>query len=104
MRVAGTVTVDLAALDPDGWTNPHAVDRPIQEVTYAPPGADVVFIVRRGQHPPLHGIAWLKEHGQHLGSVTVQSADPDTIRRWIDALRPTPKSSDHLVSTGAARP
>ena len=27
MRVAGTVTVDLAALDPDGWTNPHAVER-----------------------------------------------------------------------------
>ncbi|MFX0539554.1 hypothetical protein ACQBAT_07765 [Ornithinimicrobium sp. Y1847] len=104
MRVNGTVRLDLTAGDPRNWTDTHAIERLIQEATYAPPGADIIFVVRRGQLAPLHGIAWLREHGQHLGSVTVECTDPDTITRWVAQLRPEAPQEGHLVSTGAARP
>lgn len=104
MRINGAVRLDLAAHD-DGrlFGETHTVERLIQEAVYAPPGADIVLVVRRGQIPPFHGINYLRDHGQHLGSVTVECTDPDTISRWVAQLRPDPQEG-HLVSSGAARP
>lgn len=102
MRINGTVRLDLASLDSAGdWSN-NKVERLMQEATYAPAGADIIFVVRRGQFAPPGGMAWLRDEGQHLGSITVECADPDTITRWVAQLRPNPQEG-HLVSTGAAR-
>lgn len=88
MRINGTVRLDLAAVDGSGWTDTHKVERAMQEATYAPAGANVILVVRRGQYPPIHGVAWLRDNGHHLGSVTVECDDPDTIARWVAQLRP----------------
>lgn len=105
MRINGTVRLDLAALD-DGrmFSNTHAVERLIQEAAYAPVGADVVLVVKKRQYAPAQALDFLRREGQHLGSVTVECTDPDTITRWVAQLRPEAPQEGHLVSTGAARP
>lgn len=87
MRLAGTVTIDVAAVAGHLLQDDHQAMRLVQDATYAPAGADVVLKVAPRQFPPVHGVAWLREHGQHLGTVTVQCSCPDTIRRWLDAVR-----------------
>lgn len=89
MKISGRVHVNLTELS-DDLREIHALDRAVQEAAYSPAGSDVIFHVRRRQHPPYMGMAWLREHGQHLASVTIDCDDPDTIRRWCDALRRDP--------------
>lgn len=86
MKISGRVHIDLAVLDEGRWGDDRPVQRALQEATWAPPGAEVVFKVKRRQFPPPSGMEWLKSHGQHLGSVTFDCDDPDTIRDWIDRL------------------
>jgi len=59
----------------------------MQAATVAPAGADVTLIVRPGQFGPAWALAYLIENGKHLGSITVECDDPDTIRRWVTELQ-----------------
>lgn len=88
MRITGTVRLDLASLDVGStFGDTHAVERLIQEAAYAPPGADIVFVVKRRQYAPQWALDYLRSEGQHLGSITVECSDPDTITRWVAQLR-----------------
>lgn len=87
MRVTGTVTLNIASAEGNTFGGTHAAERLVQAATDAPPGSTVVLQVAPRQHPPIHGIAWLREHGQHLGQVVVECSCPDTIRRWLQVLR-----------------
>lgn len=86
MKISGSVHIDLTDLE----DNDHKVDRAVQEATFAPAGADIFFAVSRRQMPSFIGLQYLHENGQHLGSVTFECDDPDTIRHWCDALRRNP--------------
>ena len=61
--------------------------RQVQMLVYAPHGADVVVQVAAGQFVPSLAVAYLRSEGSHLGSVTVESSDPATVRQWVRALR-----------------
>lgn len=80
-RIRGSLAIDLRIRDD------HKIDRLIQQAAHAPAGADVVFSIGPRQLTPYWSIAYLREHGAHLGAVTVQCSDPDTIRLWVAALR-----------------
>ena len=80
-RIGGSLAIDLR-IDDD-----HKVDRLIQQAAHAPAGADVAFSVRPRQLTPYWAIAYLREHGTHLGGITVHCSDPDTIKLWVLALR-----------------
>lgn len=67
-------------------TDTHAADRMIQEAAHAPTGCGVTFLVARGQYAPPLATAYLRHHGRHLGSVTVECDDPVTIGRWMRTL------------------
>lgn len=64
----------------------HRVARAIEDLEVAPAGADVVIVVRGRQHPSL-ALDYLRQHGGHLGSVTVECDDPGTVARWVRGLR-----------------
>jgi len=84
--IGGTVRVDLRKFTREAWnfSRDHEYDRAVTDLTYAPAGAAVVLVVSPRAYLPT---AYLREHGQHLGSITVECSDPDTIARWVDALR-----------------
>jgi hypothetical protein len=82
----------LVRLDLRGRASALAFDdavliRQVQMLAYAPPGADVVVQVAAGQFVPSLAVSFLRAEGRHLGSVTVESSDPPTVRRWVLALR-----------------
>lgn len=89
MKINGRVHIDLTELS-DDLRDIHPLDRAVQEAADSPTGAEVIFHVRRRQRPPYIGMAWLRQHGQHLSSVTIDCDDPTTIRHWCDALRRDP--------------
>jgi hypothetical protein len=80
-RIGGSLAIDL------GIDDEHRVERLIQAAAHAPAGADVVFSVRPRQFTPYWAIAYLREHGAHLGAITVHCSDPGTIKLWVTALR-----------------
>lgn len=84
--VRGIVRVDLRADDPLPCEDP-TLSRRVQFLACSPAGADVVLHVAAGQHVPSLAAAYLRAEGGHLGSVTVESSDPQTVRQWVDALR-----------------
>lgn len=88
-RISGSVLIDLRFSDEhESKTDfDHAVTRLIQSGSLAPMGADVVLVVDPRAWPSYLGVGYLREHGQHLGSITVQCSDPDTIKVWCAALR-----------------
>lgn len=85
MKISGHVHVNLDV------TDEHTLLRRVQDAAFAPPGADVTFTVRPRQCPSYQGLAWLREHGKELGSVTFECSDPETVTRWVAGLR-----GDHL--------
>lgn len=87
MKINGTVTIDLTKIPGDDYDSSRRRDRAVQEATWAPAGADVVFVIERRTIPAFEGLEWLRQHGQHLGSVTFSCSDPDTIHRWVSRLR-----------------
>lgn len=87
MKITGTVTIDLAKITGEEHSAQQRRDRAVQEATWAPAGADVVFVITKNMLPAFFGLDWLREHGQHLGSVTFSCSDPETIRRWVSRLR-----------------
>ena len=80
-HVGGALAIDLRNDDD------HKVDRLVQQAAEAPPGADVVFLVRPRQLTPYWSIVYLREHGAHLGPITVRCSDHATIEVWVAALR-----------------
>ena len=87
--IGGTVRVDLRKYTRDPWSfsRDHEYDRAVTDLTYVPAGAAVVVVVSPRAYLPAGGVAYLREHGQHLGSITVECSDPDTIAHWVEALR-----------------
>lgn len=61
--------------------------RALKDLTFAPAGCEIVLEVARGQMCAGEGISYLREHGLHLGRVTVECEDAETVRRWVAALR-----------------
>lgn len=86
--VYGVVRWDLRTLEVAPAAREDAeLGRQLQMLTYAPAGADVVVQVAAGQFVPSWPVKFLRAEGGHLGSVTVESSDPATVRRWVLALR-----------------
>lgn len=79
--------MDLRARAAAPVTDDALLARQVQTLAFAPPGADVVVQVADGQFVPSLAVAYLRSEGSHLGSVTVESSDPPTVRRWVLALR-----------------
>lgn len=86
-EVYGVVRLDLRTRESAPAPDDAALGRQVQMLAYAPPGADVVVQVAAGQFVPSMAVAFLRAEGGHLGSVTVESSDPPTVRRWVLALR-----------------
>lgn len=86
MRISGTVVLDLRPVDPDDWHDRRAV-RAVSGLCVAPQGADVVLVVARGQFVDPQVAETIRSDAGHVGSVTVQSEDPETIARWVALLR-----------------
>lgn len=75
-KATGRVIIDVREIDA------FDLGRHIDGVAYAcPPGAQVVLIVRRGQHTPV------LRHVSHLGGIEIQSDDPSVVASWISWLR-----------------
>lgn len=92
LRAAGRVRLDLRRINPDTSTYStfeaeQEISRILQEVAYAPAGAEVVLEVAKGQLVSISGVARLREMGQHLGPIVVESSDPATVQRWVSAFR-----------------
>jgi hypothetical protein len=81
------VRLDLRTREAAPPSDDAAMARQVQMLAYAPPGADVFVHVAAGQFVPSSSVAFLRAEGGHLGSVTVESSDPPTVRRWVLALR-----------------
>lgn len=79
------MVLDVGRLDA-GWRTDHGLNRLVQSATEAPPGAVVVLTVAPGQLPPFGALAYLRRHGDHLGSVRVESSCPRTVSEWVAAL------------------
>lgn len=79
-RIGGTPLIDLRTADG------HAMTRLIQSAAHAPAGVDIILWVSPRAWPPHSALAYLWEHGQHLGSINVMS-DTETIKVWVAALR-----------------
>ena len=86
MKVTGSVVLDLRPADPDDWHDRRAV-RAVSGLCMAPHGADVVLIVARGQFVDPQVAEIIRSDAGHIGSITVQCDDPDTIARWVALLR-----------------
>lgn len=84
-RILGALVIDLRG--ENDWAEDHRVTRLIHEAADAPADADVTLIVAAGQWPPPWALDHLRHNGRHLRSVTVQSSDSATIRRWVGILR-----------------
>ena len=80
-EVHGILHVDLSRSDA------HEMGRQLQMLAYGPRGSDVVIHVAPRQMPTSLGVAYLRQEGRGLRSVTVDCSDPDTIRGWVRALR-----------------
>lgn len=78
--VYGRVRVDLRRADD------HDLQRAIQDLADMPAGVDIVLEVAPGALVPPFGVQYLRDEGSP-GSVTVESGDPATVRRWVLALR-----------------
>lgn len=86
-EVRGVVRLDLRAREVGPVADDSLMARQVQMLVYAPHGADVVVQVAAGQFVPSLAVAYLRSEGSHLGSVTVESSDPATVRQWVRALR-----------------
>ncbi len=93
--ITGTIVLDLRPTDPDDWQDRTAT-RALWDLTMAPTGAHVVLVVARGQYvdPQIGHV--LRTQAAHLGVVTVQCDDAETIARWIKMLHAT----ELTVATG----
>lgn len=58
-----------------------------RQVEYAPAGGHVVLVAPRGRYPDNSEIAWICDHGRHVGSITVDSSDLSVVAAWHSALR-----------------
>jgi len=86
-RIAGRIVVD--ARTSARWVSfdeDQRISRAIQELEYAPAGADATVVVSAGQHPSL-ALDYLRAHAPHLGSLTVECSDARTVGRWVRGLR-----------------
>ena len=86
-EVRGVVRVDLRVREAAPVSDDLVLARQVQMLAYGPPGADVVVQVAAGQYVPTWAVSYLRAEGGHLGSVTVESSEPATVRRWVLALR-----------------
>lgn len=57
-----------------------------RQVEYAPAGGHVVLVAQRGRYPDNSEIAWICDHGRHVGSITVESSDLSVCAAWNTAL------------------
>lgn len=80
--VNGRLLVDLRGIHDN-----HLLWRTVQSVVDGPQGADVVVVVDDSPWLAADGIEYVRANGTHLGSITVEGADPDVVRRWVSALR-----------------
>ncbi|WP_338538171.1 hypothetical protein N5P18_15640 [Janibacter terrae] len=86
MNINGRLHIDVTDFG-DHYDDQLAMERAVLAAAYAPPGAEVLVHVRRGQHPPYTRLDWLRAEGQHLASITVVCDHPETITSWCKALR-----------------
>ena len=86
--ITGTIVLDLRPTDPDDLQD-RAAARAVWDLAMAPAGAHVVLVVARGQYvdPQIGHV--LRTQAAHLGVVTVQCDDAETIARWIKMLHAT---------------
>lgn len=84
--VDGLVWLDARLDDGADGRQSHQVDRIVQRACDAPAGSHVVLCVAAGQWPS-PGLQYVRAQGRHLGRVTVACPDPETVRRWVHALR-----------------
>ena len=82
--VHGRLALDLTGLIPG--RDDHRLMRAVQSITEAPASAAVVITVSPRQNPPRDAIWFVRQHGRHLDTITVESESPAAVRAWIDAL------------------
>lgn len=91
MRVFGELVVDLrriSNLDPDyERVDEAAVHSKLKRATEARAGDYVLIKVDPGQYVDIMAIAYLREHGKHLGPIRVQCSNPLTCEEWTNALQ-----------------
>ena len=81
MRINGRVRVNLRHLDE------NEAGQMVQQLTFAPAGADVTVTVSADQIMPFSALDLLRDQGQHLGELIFESDDPGATRRWVHYLR-----------------
>lgn len=90
LDAGGRVRLKLSHYKPDGWNDRECtaeITMLLKNLTFAPAGCEVVLEVARGQYSAGEGISYLREHGLHLGRITVECDDAETVRRWVATLR-----------------
>lgn len=80
-RFGGRVRVDLRHLDE------NEAGRMVKQLTFAPAGADVTVTVSADQIMPFSALDLLRDQGQHLGEVLIESDDPAIVKQWVQYLR-----------------
>ncbi len=85
-RIGGRVVIDARTPDEWSYNADRRIARLIEGAEFAPAGADVVLVVAARQHPSL-ALDYLRANGSHLGSITVEAPDGETVGRWIRGLR-----------------
>ena len=87
LQATGRVRLDLDTHRANGFEVDREVVRKLKSLSFAPAGAEVVLAVRPAQLWPGEGIAYVRDCCRHLGTVTVECSDPETVREWVLALR-----------------
>lgn len=80
LAVGGRLVVNLTQLEND------RIGRALQAICSAPAGADVVVIVAPRQFVPYES-EYVREFGRHIGRLTIECSDPETITNWTTCLR-----------------
>ena len=87
LQANGRVRLDLGTNRANGFEAEYQVVRKLKSLSFAPAGAEVVLAVLPAQLWPGEGIAYVRDCCRHLGTVTVECSDPETVREWVLALR-----------------
>ncbi len=84
--IGGRVVVNARWAREWSFKDDDRVDRVIKELEWAPAGAHVTIVVAARQLVPV-ALDYLREHASHLGAITVECSDPETVARWVRGLR-----------------
>ena len=95
MKIQGVVVINLTRLRLSGRDAVSTANAAMWSVlSETPAGADLRLIVPAWDWwSPFAADALLGELGEDLGTITVESSDPMTVREWVLALR---RGSRHL--------